>query len=153
MVTKERLENDLRQAIKARDDVRKRTLRMALTAIKFKEVDQKDPLDEATLLSLLQKEVRTRLETIEEAERGGREDIASSSQAEIGVLRSYLPEPLALEEVETLARSVISEVGVISPGDMGKVMKELMPKLLGRADGKTASQLVKRLIEEIQATE
>ncbi len=149
MLTKEALEADLQSAMRAGDDVRKRTLRMVLTAIKFSEVDRRGPLDEPALLAVIQKEVKSRRETIEEAKQANRNDLVDSTQAEIDVLQNYLPQPLTPDELETLARQVIDEVEASGPGFVGKVMKVLMPRVQGRADGKVVNVLVRNLLNEI----
>lgn len=147
MVSKADLENALKDAMRARDATRKSTLRLVLTAIKLGDVDKGAPLDEAEILALLQKELKMRQETISEAERAGRDQIVEETQAEIEVLREFLPAPLAPEELEALARSVIAEVGATSMADMGTVMKALTARLQGRASGKDASDIVRRLLQ------
>jgi len=149
MLTKEALEADLQSAMRASDDVRKRTLRMVLTAIKLAEVDRRGPLDEPALLAVLQKEDKSRRETIEEAKQANRNDLVDSTQAEIDVLQNYLPQPLTPDELETLARQVIDEVEASGPGFVGKVMKVLMPRVQGRADGKVVNVLVRNLLNEL----
>lgn len=146
MVSKEQLADDLKQAMRSGDEVAKRTLRMALTAIKLAEVERREPLDEGALLTLLQKELKTRQETVEEARQAGREALVASTEAEIEILKAYLPAQLSDEELKALAREAIEEAGATSPGDMGKVMKVLMPKLGGRADGRAASAAVRALL-------
>ena len=147
MDTKSLLENDLKNAMRAGDVVRKRALRMALSAIKLSEVQKGDTLDEAQVLAVLQKEIRSQQETISEAEKAKRPEIATAAQAEIAVLESYLPPSLTPGELETLARETIAEVGASSPGDMGRVMKALMPKVQGRAPGDQVSQTVRLLLQ------
>lgn len=149
MLTKEALEADLQSAMRASDDVRKRTLRMVLTAIKLAEVDRRGPLDEPALLAVLQKEVKSRRETIEEAKQANRNDLVDSTQAEIAVLQNYLPRPLTPDELETLTRQVIDEVEASGPGFVGKVMKVLIPRVQGRADGKVVNVLVRNLLNEL----
>ena len=146
MPTKAEFENALKDAMRAGDDTRKRTLRMILSAVKLAEVERRGPLDEAGLLAVLQKEAKTRSEAIADAEKAGRADLVAASQAELAVLDSYLPRPLSAEELESLARKAIAEAGAASPGEMGRVMKLLMPQIQGRADGKAASDLVRRLL-------
>ena len=148
MLTKEKLEEDLKNSIRSGDDVRKRTLRMVLTAVKITEVERRGPLDEPALLSVLQKEVKTRRETIEEAKRADREDLVIAAEDEIAFLNSYLPQPLTPEELENLASQAIEEVGASGPESMGKVMKVLMPRVQGRADGKAVSSLVQELLSK-----
>ena len=149
MLTKEALEADLKSAMRASDDVRKRTLRMVLTAIKLAEVDRRGPLDEPALLAVLQKEAKSRRETIEEAKQANRNDLVDSTQVEIDVLQNYLPQPLTPDELETLARQVIDEVEASGPGFVGKVMKVLIPRVQGRADGKVVNVLVRNLLNEL----
>jgi uncharacterized protein len=146
-VTRQDLENALKDAMRAQDDLRKRTLRLLLSSIKLAEVEKNSPLNEAEILAVIQKEVKSRQETIAEAERGHRDDIAAENQAEISVLQGFLPEPLSAGQLEDLARGVIQEVGAASMADMGKVMKELTPRLEGRASGKDASDTVRRLLQ------
>jgi len=143
MPTKESLEAELKQAMRAGDDVRKRTLRMVLSAIKLAEVEKRAPLDEPALLAVLQKEIKTRRESIADAERAHRDDLIASTQAELAVLHSFLPQALSQEALEDMVRLAIEEVGAAGPQDMGKVMKAVMPRIQGRADGKDVSDLVR----------
>lgn len=147
MDTKSLLENDLKNAMRAGDSVKKRALRMALSAIRFSEVQKGSPLDEPQVLAVLQKEIKSQQETIAEAEKANRPDMASAAQAEIAVIESYLPPSLSQVELDVLARATIAEVGASSPADMGKVMKALMPKVQGRAPGDQVSQTVRNLLQ------
>lgn len=146
MLTKQVLEADLKDALRSGDEVRKRTLRMILSAAKLAEVERRGPLDELGLLAVLQKEARVRQEAIADAERAQRPDLVEAAQAELRVVESYLPRPLTAEELEVLARQAIAEAGASTVADMGRVMKALMPKVQGRADGKAASELVRQLL-------
>jgi uncharacterized protein YqeY len=143
MSLKIKLEADLKQAMRESDDLTKRTLRLALSAIKLVEVDQRAELDDPTILGILQKEVKSRQETIEEARGAGRDDLVGGAQAEIKILQAYLPESLTQEELLNLVEEAIEEAGASNPQDMGKVMKLLMPRIQGRADGKAASTAVR----------
>jgi uncharacterized protein YqeY len=147
MSTKTKLESALKDAIRASDEVRKRTLRMAISAIRLAEVEKGESLDESALLAILHKEVKSRQESIEEARRAGRLDLVEASEAEIQVLHDFLPKPLSPEELERLARQVIAEVGAASPREVGHVMKVLVPRLEGRATGEQASQVVRKLLQ------
>lgn len=149
MLTKKELESDLHQAIRSQDDLRKRTLRMVLSAVKLAEVEKGAPLDGPALLGILQKEVKSRQETVEEAGKAGRAKMVASTEEEIELLKSYLPQPLSQSELQDLVQLTIDEVGAEGPGDMGAVMKALMPKIQGRADGKTASNLVRAALQEV----
>ena len=146
MLKRETFEEELKNAIRSGDDVRKRTLRMLLTSIKIAEVDRQDTLDEPDLVALIQKEAKTRREAIEEAKRADRQVLITSAEDELTVLQNYLPQPLKPEELEDLAHQAIEEVGTSGPESMGKVMKVLMPRVQGRADGKTVSTLVQQLL-------
>jgi uncharacterized protein YqeY len=148
MNTKAQLEGDLKQAMRAGDELRKRTLRMALAAIQLAEIEKRAPLDEAAVLSVLQKEIKSQRESIADAERAGRPEMAAQAMAEIGVLESYLPQMLSTAELETLAEQAIAEVGASSTREMGQVMKVLMPRVQGRAEGAQVSQVVRRLLGE-----
>jgi uncharacterized protein YqeY len=147
MSTKSQLESALTDAMRSGDDLRKRTLRMALSAIRLAEVDKGTTLDDAAVLSLLQKEIKTRQESIEDARRANRPDLEEASQAEIAVLQEFLPKKLSPEELEALAKEAIAEVGATSVKEMGQVMKVLVPRLQGRAPGDQASQVVCRLLQ------
>jgi uncharacterized protein YqeY len=150
MMNKAALEAELKEAIRSKDDVRKRTLRMVLTAIKLAEIDHRNSLDEPTILGIIQREVKSRQETIEEAKQAGRDELLASTLAEIEVLQVYLPQPLGEDELAELVQRVIEEVGASSSQDMGKVMKALMPQIQGRADGKTTSDIVRGLLSSPQ---
>jgi uncharacterized protein len=147
MDTKARLETDLKTAMRANDELRKRTLRMALAAIRLVEVDKGGPLDENGTLNVLQKEVKSRQESIEDAQRAARSDLETANRAEMAVLEEYLPPQLNSEELETLAKQTIVELGASSIREMGQVMKALMPRLEGRATGDQASQVVRKLLQ------
>ena len=146
MSIKTKLEQDLKQAMRSGDAVRKSTVRMALAAIKLAEVERRGPLEDDAILAVLQKEVKTRHETIADAEKASRPDLIESARAELDVLRGYMPQPLTGEELEAFARQAITESGATSVKEVGQVMKLLMPRLLGRADGKTASEKVRGLL-------
>lgn len=145
MSTKNRLEDALRDAMRAQDDLRKRVLRMALSAIRLVEVDHGE-LDEMGVLAVLQKEIKSRHESIEDARRANRADLEEANQAELGVLLEFMPKPLTKPELENLAREAIAEVRASGLSDTGKVMKVLVPRLEGRATGEQASQMVRSLL-------
>ena len=148
MDTKTKLENDLKDAMRSGDDARKRTIRMVLAAIKQTEIDKQTTIDETGVIGILQKEVKTRRESLEEAQKAGRADLAAASEAEINILNGYLPKAMDSEELKALAESVIAEVGAASPADMGKVMKVLLPRIAGRAANDQVSQVVRGLLQK-----
>jgi uncharacterized protein YqeY len=142
------LETALREAMKAGDDVRKRTIRMALAAIRQVEIDRQVKLDEAAVLAIIQKEIKTRKEAVEEAGRASRFDIVTETEAEVAVLQAYLPPALSDDELKALAAAAVAEAGANSPAEVGKVMKLLMPRLVGRATGDQASATVRQLLQK-----
>ena len=147
MSTKEKLTSAMKDAMKAGDDLKKTTLRLALAAIKNLEIDTRETLDEPTILGLLQKEVKSRREAIADATTAGRADLIETAEAEIAVLEAFLPNPLDEAELRTLVQEAIAEVGAASLREMGNVMKVLMPKTQGRADGKVVSGIVRELLQ------
>jgi uncharacterized protein YqeY len=144
--TKEQLSQTLKDAMRAQDDVRKRTVRMALAAIKNVEIDKQTELDEPAVHAILQKEVKARRETIEGAQQAGRDDLIAEAEAEIAVLEEFLPQALTSEELEVIVSETITAVGATSMREMGAVMQAVMPKVQGRADGKEVNQIVRRLL-------
>ena len=147
MSIKQQLENDLKEAMRNKDELRKRTLRLTLTDIRLAEVEKGGALDDPALMTLVQKEIKSRHESIADAERAGRPDLIEEVRAEISVLEAYLPQQLSTQELEELARQAIAEAGATSPKEMGLVMKLLVPRLQGRASGNEASQVVRKLLE------
>jgi uncharacterized protein YqeY len=148
METKEKLEIALKEALKAGDDVRKRTVRMVLAAVRQVEIDRQVKLDEAAVINIIQKEIKTRKESVEEARGANRPDIVTATEAEIVVLQAYLPAPLSADELNTLVGAAVLEAGAKSPADMGKVMKLLLPRVAGRAPGDQVSALVRQLLQK-----
>lgn len=147
MSLEEKLNHDLKEAMKAKDEIRKRVLRLALSAIKLVTVEKQEELDDGEVLSILQKEVKVRQETIEDAKKAERQDLVDIAKAEMAILEEYLPESLTPEELEALIKETIAEVGASSMADMGNVMKAVMPKVQGRADGGQVNQLVRQLLQ------
>jgi len=146
MGLKERLQEDLKAAMRAGDEPRKTAIRMALLAIRMAEVEAARPLQEEEIVRVLQNEVKRRREALEELEKAHRPDRLAAERAELEVLLSYLPQPLTREEIEAMAREVIAEIGASSPAQLGEVMKRLMPRVRGRADGREVQEIVRRLL-------
>lgn len=147
MNTKIKIENLLKEAIRSGDNVRKRTYRMVLSAIKLVEVEKIGELNDSEIISVLQKEVKSRRETIADAEQLDRKDIIDEAMAEIHILEELLPEPMSTEKLQEMAKAVIEEVGATSMREMGQVMKVLLPRVQGRATGEQASQVVRKLLQ------
>jgi hypothetical protein len=143
----ERIRADLSGALKARETVRAGALRLLLSSIHNAEIEKKGALTDQETAIQVQKAIRVRREAIEGAEKGGRTDLVKKEQTELKVLESYLPSQLPAAELETLVTAAISEAGAKGPADMGKVMKILMPKVAGRADGAAVSQIVREKLK------
>jgi uncharacterized protein YqeY len=132
--------------MKAHDEIRLRTVRMALAAVKQVEIDKRITLDDAAVIPLLQKEIKNRREAVEEAKKANRTDLIADNEAEIKVLEVFLPKAMSADELRLLVQSSIAETGAATQTDMGKVMKVLMPKVAGRAAGDQVSAMVKELL-------
>jgi hypothetical protein len=148
MNTREKLDTALKNAMRSGDDVTKRTVRMSLAAIRQVEIDKRITPDETAILGILQKEIKTRREAVEEASRAARVDIVAATNAEIKVLEGFLPAAMGAEELQALVDAAITEVGAFSPADMGKVMKVLIPRVAGRAPGDQVSAAVRSRLQK-----
>ncbi|PTX64859.1 hypothetical protein C8P63_10177 [Melghirimyces profundicolus] len=147
MTLTERLNQDMKTAMKEKDKLTLSVLRMVRSALKNKEIELKRPLDEEEALGVVSKELKQRKDSLHEFEQAGREDLAQKTRDEIAVLKQYLPEQLTEEELRQIVRETVAETGASSKADMGKVMKAIMPKVKGRADGKRVNRMVQ---EELQ---
>jgi len=147
MNMKHKLQQALTAAMKSRDEDTKRTLRLVLSSIKLAEVETGKEIDDEKILGILQKEIKTRDDSIIEAQQANREDLIHLAQIEKQILNHFLPEQMDADQLRTLAEKIIQETGASGLTDMGKVMKELMPKLQGRASGQDASKVVRELLQ------
>lgn len=136
----------MKEAMKSGDDLRKRTIRMVLAAVKQVEVDKRVELDEMAVTALIQKEVKNRREALEEAKKANREDLVAANESEIKVLEEFLPKAMPADELRALVQAAITETGAAAPSDMGKVMKVVMPKVAGRAPNDAISAMVRELL-------
>lgn len=141
------LHKSLTEAMKSRDELRKVPLRLVLAAIQEAEINKQDELDDIEVLRLIQKEAKARLDTIADAQKAERPDLVERAEAELAILKEFMPEELSQEKITALIQETIAEVGANSMADMGQVMKALMPKLQGRADGGQVSQLVRQILQ------
>lgn len=141
--SKSMLEQELHDAMRSGDKLKKNTLRMVLTAVKLAEVDVGRELDQDGIQRVLQKEAKARRETIADAEAARRDDLRAEAEAELQLLESYLPEQLTDDEIRELARGVITETGASGPEDMGRVMGAVMGQIQGRAEGGRVSDIVR----------
>ncbi len=137
------LENDLQEAIRARDGVRRDTLRLILSSLRAAEKELQRPLSDDEELQVLQRERKRRHEAAEAFRAAGREEQAAAEEDELAVLQEFMPEPLSDDELEEIIDDVIAEVGATSMRDLGRVMADVMPQVAGRADGSRVSQLVR----------
>jgi uncharacterized protein YqeY len=142
----ERLEADMKQALRSRDSLRLETIRGVRGAIRNKEIEIRESLDEEGILRVLRTLVKQRSEAIEQYRAGGRADLAEKEAAEKAVLEGYLPAAPDEAEVERVLREVIAQVGAAGPRDMGRVMKPALESLGAAADGKLVSQIARRLL-------
>ncbi len=147
MSLSERLAEDLKSAMRAKDDVAKGAIRLARAAVQNAEIEKGRALDEAGELDVLARMAKQRRESIEAYREHGREDLAAQEEAELAIVRRYLPAQMDEEEIRGLARRTVSELGASGPGDRGKVMGKLMPQLRGKADGNAVSRIVGELLE------
>jgi uncharacterized protein YqeY len=137
------IEDEIKEAMKARDADRRDALRLILNALKNSEKDLQRPLSEDEELQVLQRERKRRVEAAEAFRSGGREQQAEAEERELAVLEEFMPAPLSEEELEDIVDDVIAEVGATSMGDLGRVMADVMPQIAGRADGSVVSQIVR----------
>lgn len=146
MAFREQLQQDLTDAMRAKDNHRKLALRMVLTAIQLAEVEKKEALTDAEMLEALRKEVARREDALEMVRQAGRDDLVGEDVIELEILRAYLPKMMDESEVVALAQAAIAAVGASSPSDVGKVMQALMPQVKGKADGRLVNQTVRKLL-------
>jgi uncharacterized protein len=139
----EEIDDELKDAMRARDAERRDTLRLILHALRSSEKELQRPLSEGEELQVLQRERKRRLEAAEAFRTGGREEQAAAEERELDVLEEFMPEPLSEEEIDEIVDDVIAEVGATSMADLGRVMADVMPQIAGRADGSRVSQTVR----------
>ena len=143
---KQKLTDDLKQAMRNGDKVRRSVIRLVMAAIKNAEIARQATLENTDILGIIAKEVRQRQESIEAFRQGNRQDLVAQEEAELAVLKEYLPRQLTREEIIAAARQVIAEVGAQGPGDKGKVMPKLIAQLKGKADGREINAVVTELL-------
>ena len=149
MSLKERITEDMKAAMRAKDAVRLGTIRMLLAACKQREVDERIELDDAAVIGLVDKLIKQRRDSVSAFEQGGRPDLAAKENAEIGVLEGYLPQRLSAAEVAAVVAAIVDAVGASGPGDMGKVMGAARAQLAGKADMAAVSAAVKQALAKL----
>jgi uncharacterized protein len=142
----DRLTDDYKAAMKAGDAQRRDILRSLRAAVKSATIEKREPLTEDEALAVITRQAKQRRESIEQFALGGRDDLVQKETADLLVIESYLPQQMGRDEIEELARAVISEVGATSAREIGQVMKALMPRTQGRADGKLVNEVVRSLL-------
>jgi uncharacterized protein YqeY len=147
MSLSERLNEDMKQAMKNQEKFKLSVIRMVRSTIKNVEIDQRKTLDDNEVLDILSREIKQRKDSLQEFEKAGRSDLADPLKLEIAIIAEYMPQQLSDDEVKTIVQQTIQEVGASSKADMGKVMGALMPKVKGRADGKLVNQLVQQFLQ------
>jgi len=145
---KQKLADDLKQALKGGDKVRRSVIRLVMSAIKNAEIARQSALGDADILGIIAKEARQRRESIEAFKQGNRQDLVAQEEAELAILEGYLPQQMTREEIIQAARRIIEEVGAQGPGDKGKVMPKLIAQLKGRADGREINAVVTDLLSQ-----
>ncbi len=143
----ERLNEDMKQAMKSRDKFKLSTIRMIRSTIMNLEIDLKRTLDDSEVLDILGREIKQRKDALQEFEKAGRDDLAASAKAEIEIVGQYLPAQLSEEEIKVIVQQTIHETGASSKAEMGKLMSALMPKVKGLADGKLVNQVVQQFLQ------
>ena len=141
-----RLNEQMVAAAKAKDKIRLSAVRMLKTALHNKEIDLMRPLNDTECMQVISAMVKQRKDSIEQFAKGGRQDLVEKEEAELNVLQEFLPDQMSDDDVESLIKKIIADVGAVSVKDMGKVMKALMPQITGKADGKAAGEKVKALL-------
>ncbi|HDM77309.1 MAG TPA: GatB/YqeY domain-containing protein [Deltaproteobacteria bacterium] len=139
----DQIHSDLKEAMKAKDSIRLGALRLILTAVKNKEKELRRELEEREVLQIVSNQIKQRKDSIEQYRKGGREDLVQKEEQELEILQAYMPQQLSEEELEKLVTETIKEVGATSVKDLGKVMKAIMPRIAGRANGKVVNQMVR----------
>ena len=143
---KEKLMEDLKTAMREKDEVRKSTVTLIKAAILQVEKDTQTQLDDDAIIEIIAKEAKKRKDSLADYEKSGREDLISQINSEIAVIKEYLPEELSVEELTKIVEETIAEVGATTMKEMGKVMQSVKAKTTGRADGRTINEIVKKLL-------
>ncbi|MBP3780364.1 MAG: GatB/YqeY domain-containing protein [Selenomonas sp.] len=147
MALKEQLTADMKEAMKNHEKERLAVIRMVRGAIRQQEIDGQKELSDDDVIAVISKEVKMRRDSMEEFQKGNRDDLVAKTQGEIDVLLPYLPAQLSEDEVRELVKAAVEQTGAATPKDMGKVMGVLMPKVKGRADGKMVNTIVKSFLQ------
>ena len=149
MSLQEKLNTDLKAAMRAHDQLRMLVLRTLLSSMNYAEIAKQKKLDDGGVIEVIGKEVKQRRESIEAYEKGNRQDLADKEKAELAILQEYMPAQMGREDITAIVEKVIAEVGAKGPGDKGKVMQKLMPQVKGKADGNEVNGIVTDLLGKL----
>ncbi|MDD5313408.1 MAG: GatB/YqeY domain-containing protein [Dehalococcoidia bacterium] len=149
MALLDKLNEDLKSAMRGKEQTRMTVLRMLLSAINYAEIAQQKKLDDSGIITVLSREIKQRRESIEAFEKGNRQDLADKEKAEMAMLQAYMPAQMGRDEITALVQKVIQETGAKGPGDKGKVMQNLMPQVKGKADGGEVNNIVTELLSKL----
>ena len=149
MTMKSRLEDDVKQAMRNRDVLRRDVIRYLRSEIRNQEIRVQDDLDDQAVVQVLSRQAQQRRDSIEAFSEGKRTDLVEKEQAELAIIMEYLPQQMTREEIAALVRQVIDDVGASGPGDMGKVMSQIMPQVRGRAEGREVNAVVMEILRSL----
>lgn len=147
MTLHDRFSGDLKESLKGGNSIKSSVIRLLKSAVKYREIEKKAPLSDDEVIEVIMSGIKQRRDSIEQFSKGGRSDLVEKETTEIGILQAYLPQPLTDEELVDEVKAAMKEVGATSAKDMGKVMKAVMPRLKGRAEGTKVSSIVKELMD------
>ena len=145
----DKINTDLKAAMRAKEEIRLLVLRTLLSSVNYAEIAKQKKLDDAGIIEVVGKEIKQRRESIEAYEKGNRQDLADKEKAELAILQEYMPAQMGREEITSIVEKVIAEVGAKGPGDKGKVMQKLMPQVKGKADGNEVNGIVTDLLGKL----
>lgn len=148
MSLKDRLSDEMKEAMRSQDKIRLSTIRMLLSAVKNKEIDLREKLTDAEVIETIISQVKQRKDSIEQFSKADRHDLVEKEEAELKILQEFLPRQLTSEEIESVINQAVTESGASGLKDLGKVMKLLMPKVTGKADGKLISDKVRERLSK-----
>jgi uncharacterized protein YqeY len=145
----DKINTDLKAAMRAREELRLLVLRTLLSSINYAEIAKQKKLDDGGIIEVVGKEIKQRRESIEAYDKGNRPDLSTKEKAELAILQEYMPAQMSREEITAIVEKVIAEVGPTGPGDKGKVMQKLMPQVKGKADGNEVNSIVTDLLGKL----
>ena len=149
MTMKARLDDDLKQAMRSRDTARRDVIRYLRSEIRNQEIRVQEDLDDDGVVQVLSRQAQQRRDSIEAFSEANRTDLVEKEQAELEIIMEYMPQQMASDEIASLVQQVIADVGASGPGDMGKVMSQIMPQVRGRAEGREVSSIVMETLRSL----